>query len=71
MSLPNKQILGYYHPIVFYLQDDELANAVRSFISYIQENGGDLDHIDPTELVNIIRSKYQRRKRPPLPPIKN
>lgn len=72
LNLPNKQKLGYYHPIVFYLQDDELANAVTSFISFIQENGADLNQIGINDLVETIKSKYQKRnKQKILTPIKN
>ena len=70
LNLPNKQILGYYHPIVFYLQDDELANAVGSFISFIEENGADLNQIETSDLVETIRSKYQNTQKK-LTPIKN
>lgn len=72
LNLPNKQTLGYYHPIVFYLQDDELANVVISFISFIQENGADLNHIETNDLVEIIKSKYQKKNmQKKLTPIKN
>lgn len=71
LNLPNKQILGYYHPIVFYLQDDNLAIAIRSFISFIQENGADLNQIETCDLVETIKSKYQKKNsQKELTPIK-
>lgn len=63
LELPNKQTLGLYRPIVFYLQDDELANATSSFISFIEENGPDIDQIGVDDLVQIIKSKYQKTKK--------
>ena len=63
LNLPNKQVLGYYHPLVFYLQDDQLANAISSFIKFIQENGADLNNIEINDLVETIKSKYKIRNR--------
>lgn len=63
LNLTNKQTLGHYHPIVFYLQDDELATATSSFMNFIEENGADLDKIQTYDLVQAIKSKYQKRNK--------
>lgn len=63
LNIPNKQTLGYYRPLVFYLQDDELATAVESFKKFIEENGADLNQIKTEDIVQAIKSKYQRRSK--------
>ena len=66
INLPNKQFLGYYHPIVFCLQDDSLASASKAFINFIEENGADLNHIEIDDLIATIKSKYKKRNRQKL-----
>lgn len=63
LNLPNQRTLGYFYPIVFYLQDDELAIATSSFMSFIEENGTDLEQIKIDDLVQTIKSKYQKQKK--------
>lgn len=63
LNLPNKQTLGFHHPIVFYLQDDELANAVMSFMSFIKENGVDINKIETNDLIETIKPKHQNNNK--------
>lgn len=63
LKLPNKHTIGNYHPIIFYLQDDELANAASKFIKFIEENGPDIEGMEISDLVNIINSKYCKSKK--------
>ena len=63
LNIPNKQSLGHYHPIVFYLQDDNLSTAVFSFINFIEENGPDIEGMEVGYLVQVIKSKYLRSKK--------
>lgn len=63
LNLTNKQTLGSYHPIVFYLQDDELSNATEAFMRFIEENGTDLNQIATCDLVYTIKSKYQKQNK--------
>lgn len=63
LGLPNGQVIGYFPSIALYLQKDELATAASSFISFLEENGTDLDKIDVDDLVQAIRKKYQKTKK--------
>lgn len=63
LNLTNKQTLGVYHPIIFYLQDDELSTATEAFMRFTEENGADLDQITPYDLVQVIKSKYQKQNK--------
>lgn len=59
-DLPNKHALGNLHPIVFYLQDDELAKAATAFLGFVAENGADIDGIEVADLVKVIKASYQK-----------
>lgn len=59
LNLPNKQTLGYRQP-VFYLHDDELAAATSLFMHFVEENGTDLECLNIDDLVQTIKSKYQK-----------
>ena len=63
LNIPNKQSLGHYHPIVFYLQDDSLSTAVSSFMNFIEENGPDIEGMEVGYLVQVIKSKYLSSKK--------
>ena len=63
LNIPNKQSLGHYHPMVFYLQDDNLSTAVSSFMNFIEENGPDIEGMEVGYLVQVIKSKYLRSKK--------
>lgn len=62
LNLPNKQTLGYRQP-VFYLQDDELADATSLFMRFVEDNGTDLEYLEVDKLVQTIKSKYQKSKK--------
>ena len=60
-NLPFPKItIGNYHPIIFYLQNDELAKAAYQFIKYIEENGPDIEQIEISELIKEINKKYKK-----------
>ena len=63
LDLPNKQTLGYCHPIVFYLQNDELATATLSLIKFIEDNGTDLGQIEIDDLITVLKLNYQKRNK--------
>ncbi len=60
-DLPSRYNLGSYHPIVFYLKDDELAKAATAFLDFAAENGTDMDNIEVVDLAETIKSKYQKK----------
>ena len=59
LNLPNKRILGHYHPLVLYLQNDNLTKSISSFIEFINENGPDLDGIEANDLLGVLQQKYK------------
>ena len=63
LNLQNKQTIGSYHPLVFYLQNDELANATSSLMSFVEENGTDLSQIEVDDLVKLLKDKYQKSQK--------
>lgn len=63
LNIPSEKTKISFRPLVFCLQDDELANAFYSFWSFIEENGTDFNQLEPSDLVQAIKSKYQKRKK--------
>lgn len=62
LNISNKQVLGYYKPIVFYLHDDELANSIKLFMDFVKNNGPDLNNIKIVDLTETIK-KYDKREK--------
>ena len=63
LNLPNKQIIGNYNSLVLYLQNDELATVTSSLISFVKENGTDLNQIEIDDLVKLLKEKKKNLKK--------
>ena len=60
LRLPFNYFKGLRSPLVFYLQDDELASAAKSFMNFIEDNGADLNNIKESDLIETINLRYLR-----------
>lgn len=63
LNLPNKQIIGNYNSLVLYLQNDELATITSSLVSFVKENGTDLNQIEIDDLVKLLKEKKKNLKK--------
>ena len=61
LNIENMHKLGNFHPIVFYLQNDELNDATSLLMEFIKDNGADFSQIETNDIVNAIKSKYKKR----------
>lgn len=63
LDLPNKLVIGYYQPIVCYLQNDELEKAISALTGFIEENGADFEQISVEDLVKAIKDRELKLNR--------
>ena len=62
LNIPSEKTKISFRPLVFCLQDDELANAFYSFWSFIEENGTDFNQLEPSDLVQAINQNIKKEK---------